>query len=125
MPTPAETVDRYIAMWNETDPASRRDIIRGLWSEDCDHLDPTTRAVGRDGIDGLVAAVQERFPGHQFRRTSEVDSHSGHIRFSWSLTADRGGPALSGTDFGALTEDGRLRRITAFFDGGATARPLG
>ncbi len=125
MVQPAELVDRYIAMWNETDPARRRELIQRLWTDDCAHLDPTARVAGRDGIDGLVGTVQGRFPGCRFRRTSEVDSHNGRLRFSWELAPDRGAPAVSGTDFGAVAEDGRLRSVTSFFDAVPAPRPLG
>jgi len=126
MPHPTELIDRYIAMWNETDPARRRDLIARIWTEDCSHLDPLTRVERRDGIDGLVRGVQERFPGHRFRRTSEVDGHNGQVRFTWELAPAQGPAPVSGTDFGTLAEDGRrLRTITAFFDSDSAARPLG
>lgn len=125
MAEPVELVDRYITMWNETDPDQRRDLIGRLWTEDCAHLDPVAKVSGRDGIDCLVRGVQERYPGHRFRRTSTVDSHNGHVRFSWELRPEAGRAVVSGTDFGAVAEDGRLRSITAFFDAVPAARPLG
>jgi hypothetical protein len=125
MDHPTEAIDRYIAMWNETDPDRRRQLIAGLWTEDCTHADPMARVEGPDGIDGLVSTVQERFPGHRFRRTSEVDSHNGHVRFSWELKPERGPAPVCGTDFGTMTPDGRLRAITAFFDAEPASRPLG
>lgn len=29
-----ELTDRFVAVWNETDPKQRRRRIRGLWNED-------------------------------------------------------------------------------------------
>lgn len=121
----AELVDRYIEMWNETDPERRRELIARIWSEDCWHVDPLAAVERREGIDELVRGVQARFPGHRFRRTSEVDCHNGQLRFSWELAPARGPVPVRGTDFGTLAEDGRLRAITAFFDGGTASRPLG
>ena len=37
-------IDRYIAIWNETDPARRRDLIARTWSEDASYLDPLMAA---------------------------------------------------------------------------------
>lgn len=126
MSHPTDVIDRYIAMWNETDPDRRRQLIASLWTEECTHADPTTRVEGPEGIDGLVRTVQARFPGHRFRRTSEVDGHHGQIRFSWELAPPRGTAPVSGTDYGTLAEDGRrLRSITAFFDPLPGPRPLG
>src|SRR4051794_10587510 len=33
-------VDRYIAIWNETDPARRRDLVGQTWTDDATYVDP-------------------------------------------------------------------------------------
>jgi SnoaL-like domain len=110
-----EVVDRYIAMWNETDAGRRRSLITRIWTEDASYLDPALRGDGRDGIDAMVKAVHEKYPGHKFARTSDVDSHNDRARFSWEL-APEGGPFLvKGIDFATLSGDGRLHSVTGFF----------
>jgi hypothetical protein len=74
-------IDRYIAIWNETDPVRRRDLIAQTWTEDASYLDPLMAGDGPAGIDAMVAGVQERFPGHRFRRTGEVDAHHDRVWF--------------------------------------------
>jgi hypothetical protein len=110
-----DLIDRYIAMWNETDARRRRDLIAKTWSEDASYLDPLMQGEGHAGIDAMVKGVQERFPGHRFRRTSEVDAHHDRVRFSWELGADGGAIVVSGIDFGTTAGD-RLRTITGFLD---------
>jgi len=108
-------VDRYVAIWNETDPARRRDLIAETWTEDASYLDPLMGGEGRDGIDAMVAEVQARFPGHRFRRTGPVDAYHDRARFGWEL-GPAAGPALAGgLDVGVLDGD-RLRSITGFLD---------
>jgi hypothetical protein len=110
-----DLIDRYIAMWNETDAGRRRDLIAKVWSEDACYLDPLMQGEGHAGIDTMVHGVQQRFPGHRFRRTSDVDGHHDRVRFAWELAPD-GGPALvSGIDFGVVA-DNRLQTITGFLD---------
>ena len=110
-----ELVDRYIAIWNETDAAARRKLIARTYAEDADYLDPVLQGQGRDGIDALVKAVHEKYPGHKFARTSEVDSHNDRARFSWEL-APEGGPFLvKGIDFATLSGDGLMHSVTGFF----------
>lgn len=110
-----DLIDRYIAMWNETDAGKRRDLIARTWAENASYVDPVLQGDGRSGIDAMVASVHERFPGHRFRRTSDVDTHHDRVRFSWEL-APAGGPAVvSGVDFGEVAGD-RLRTITGFFN---------
>jgi hypothetical protein len=109
-------VDRYIAMWNADDANDRRDLVAGTWTEGGHYVDPLMEGQGHAGIDAMVAGVQERFPGHKFTRTSEVDTHNGCVRFGWALAAAGQPPLVAGVDFGVLAADGRLASITGFID---------
>ena len=110
-----DLIDRYIAIWNETDAKRRRDLIARTWTEDSTYLDPLMRGEGHGGIDSMIQGVQAQFPGLLFRRTSEVDAHNDRVRFTWELGPE-GGPALAGgVDFGLIT-GGRLQAITGFLD---------
>ena len=120
--TDTETlVDRYIAMWNETDAVKRRALIAEVWTADPTYVDPALRGDGRDGINAMVGQVHERFPGHRFRRTGEIDGHNDRVRFGWELGPEGGPAAVKGVDF-ATVADGRLAAVTGFFDAVA-ARP--
>ena len=85
-----DLVDRYIAIWNETDAGRRRALIDRTWAEAATYVDPMMRGDGRAAIDAMIAAVQERFPGHRFRRTSDIDAHNGRVRFRWELGPEDG-----------------------------------
>ena len=116
MNTLTDLIDRYIATWNETDVGRRRDLIARTWSEGGHYLDPMLQSEGRDGIDAMIAAVQERYPGHRFRRTGEVESHHDRVRFTWDLASEEGEAVVKGTDFGVVGANDRLQAITGFFD---------
>jgi hypothetical protein len=116
MNTLTDLIDRYIATWNETDAGRRRDLIANTWSEGASYLDPMLQGEGGDGIDAMIAAVQERYPGYRFRRTGEVESHHDRVRFTWDLAPEDGEPVVRGTDFGVVAADNRLSAITGFFD---------
>jgi hypothetical protein len=109
------TVDTYLAMWNEPDPARRADHITKAWADDGAYVDPALDAVGHAALSDMVAAVHERFPGHRFRRTSGIDAHHDLVRFGWELAAPDGTVTVAGIDVGELASDGRLARITGFF----------
>jgi hypothetical protein len=110
-----ELIDRYIAIWNETDAGRRRDLIARTWTENSIYIDPLARGEGRGGIDAMIQGVQTQFPGLRFRRTSDVDAHNDRVRFAWELGPE-GGPALAGgVDFGVIAGD-RLQAITGFLD---------
>lgn len=111
------TVERYFAVWNETDPERRRALIAQTWSADASYLDPMMAGDGPDGIDAMVATVQQQAPGHRFRQVGATDSHHDRVRFGWEMVGPDGGEAIyAGTDFGIIAGDGRLQTITGFLD---------
>ena len=113
----ASVVDGYIAMWNETSPERRRSIVAETWTEDARYLDPLMTGEGQDGIDAMVAGVQERFPGHRFELTHGPDAHHDVVRFAWKLLGTNGDePVATGVDFATLAPDGRLSTVTGFLE---------
>lgn len=109
------TVDTYLAMWNEEDPARRAEHISAAWAGDCRYADPLQEAEGHAALSEMVARIHEQLPGHRFTRTSGIDVHHDELRFGWQLAAPDGTVAVAGVDVGAVAGDGRLRRITGFF----------
>ena len=110
-------IERYLAVWNETDAATRRNLIARTWTAEARYLDPMLSAEGPEGIDAMVQTVQERFPGHRFRRTGAADGHHDRLRFGWELAPEAGGaPMVRGVDFATIAADGRLASVTGFFD---------
>ena len=110
-----ELVDRYIAMWNETDAGRRRGLVAKIWADGASYLDPVLSGEGRDGIDTMVKTVHEQYPGYRFKRTSDVNAHHDRAQFAWELGPE-GGPALvRGVDFATLSNEGYLKTVTGFF----------
>jgi hypothetical protein len=72
---------------------------------------------GPDGIDAMIAAAQQQFPGHRFELAFGPVAHNDFVRFAWRLVGSNGGGAVAaGVDFGLLAEDGRLRAVTGFLE---------
>jgi SnoaL-like protein len=109
-------VDGYIAMWNETDPERRRSIIEQTWTDDGSYVDPHAEVAGAEGLDTLVAAVQEQFPGHRFVLAAGPDAHHDRVRFTWQLVGEDGDAIATGVDFATVADDGRLRSVTGFLE---------
>jgi hypothetical protein len=109
--------ERYLACWNETDPASRRAAIDELWAADATYTDPMVEAQGRDAIDATIGAVQQQFPGFVFRLLGPVDGHHRQLRFTWELGPDGVDPApVVGFDVATIDADGRLSAVLGFLD---------
>jgi hypothetical protein len=111
-----ELIARYIAAWNETDPARRRALIARVWTEDATYADPMMEGNGHAGIDAMIGGVQAHFPGLRFRLFGAVETHHAHVRFAWELAPEAGEAVAKGTDFAVLANDGRLRSVTGFLD---------
>lgn len=107
--------ERYIATWNETDPAARRALIDEVWSADGRYTDPLADVAGRDQIDAVIAAAQAQFAGMTFRLAGPVDAHHDQARFTWELGPD-GAAVVVGFDVARRDADGRLALVLGFLD---------
>jgi hypothetical protein len=105
----------YIDLWNERSASRRRDILAANWTSDAKYIDPLMSGDGHDGVDALIAGVQQRFPDFKFKLIGQPNGFGEHVRFSWGLGPDGVDAPIKGTDF-AVVRDGRIRSITGFLD---------
>ncbi|GAB7182155.1 nuclear transport factor 2 family protein [Kitasatospora sp. Ki12] len=110
-----QLAERYIAVWNETDPAARRKLIDEAWAEDGRYTDPLASVVGRDAIDALIGAAQAQFPGLEFT-LGPVDAHHDIARFTWNLGPAGAEPVVIGFDVLTATPEGRIGAVYGFLD---------
>ena len=116
MATFEELAERYIAVWNETDEATRRRAVDELYSEDARYIDPLVVAEGRAAIAATIGAVQQQFPGFVFRLAGPVDAHHDQARFGWELGPAGQEAPIVGFDVAVADADGRLTAVLGFLD---------
>ncbi len=109
-------IERYFAIWNETDGPRRRALIAESWTETGSYVDPKLSAEGHDGLDAMVRTVHEHYPGLRFRLIGDLDSHNDRVRFRWTFAPEAGPALASGLDVAVVAADGRLQSVTGFFD---------
>ena len=138
--TPLDVKDltsRYVAAWNEPDPARRRQAIRELWAEDGIHvLQPPAEfrqaaaglgftsaaleARGHDELEVRVTRAYEDFvaPGQfTFRPRDNADALRDVVKFSWEMVpADGGEAAATGLEILILGPDGRIEADYQFIE---------
>jgi hypothetical protein len=109
--------DRYLAIWNEREPITRRARIAQLFAAGATYADPMMKGSGIDGIDTMIGAAQQQFPGHRFFLHGQPDGHNDVVRFGWTLAPDGpGAPVAKGSDIAYVDADGRLVKVTGFLD---------
>ena len=105
---------RYIELWTERTPTRRREMLSENWTADARYVDPLMSGDGRDGVDALIAGVQQKFPDFKFKLIGEPNGCGDHVRFSWGLGPDGVDSPIKGTDF-AVLKDGRIRASPGFW----------
>jgi mannose-6-phosphate isomerase-like protein (cupin superfamily) len=115
MPSIDETVDAYMAAWNETDEGKRRRLLEAAWTDDGTYTDPQSDVAGREALIALIGGMHSRMPGARIDVTSKTDVHHDKLRFAWKFVSGDGSMTIEGIDFGELAEDGRLKKIVGFW----------
>ena len=112
----AKTIaSRYIDLWNERAPARRREILSQNWAKDARYVDPLMSGDGHDGVEALIAGVQQRFPDFRFALIGAPNGYGDQLRFSWGLGPEGADSPIKGTDF-AVLKNGLIRSVTGFLD---------
>jgi hypothetical protein len=111
-----DSISAYGAAWLETDEARRRALLDAAWERDAVYCDPVDRVVGRDALAKHIAATHEMLPGGRVEVTTEPVRHHDAAFFRWAMTDGAGATVLTGFDVVQLSEDGRIARLTGFFD---------
>jgi hypothetical protein len=114
-PDLATTVDTWLRAYTETDAELRTALVEQVWAPEGVLVDPPFTGNGTAEIAALAGAAQGQFPGHTFRRTSELDAHHDLVRYTWELVGPDGTVAVAGTDVALLGADGKLVYVAGFF----------
>jgi hypothetical protein len=134
---PHELADGYVALWNESDPERRRELIADLWTEDCRHilqppqemreiaarpgigLTARLEADGHAELESRAASAYEQFVAQgafHFRRRDNVERLEDVVKFNWEMVSPDGDVAAVGLEFLVLAPDGRIRRDYQFIE---------
>ena len=115
MRSPQKLAEDYIEVWNARDAGQRQALLAATWTEDAAYADPLMRGDGRPQIDGLIAAVHERFPAFRFSLLGAADGYGDVVRFCWGLGPDGSEAVVKGTDFIRRSGD-QIASVTGFID---------
>jgi hypothetical protein len=136
MTDPNELAERYVAVWNEPDPAAREQLIASLWTETGMQLlrppeelrgraaelamTSTLEVRGHEQLRARVARAHEEFVatgGHVFKTAGPAERIRDVVEFRWEMVPAAGGEvAGGGLEILLLGDDGRIREDYQFID---------
>ena len=111
--SPEELWNRYSAIWS-LDADARTDELAVCLADDVTYCDPNGLVEGRPALSTYMGGFQQSVSGGAFRIRAVLHHHDRTLAH-WALHGSDGGVLQTGTSFGLLSEDGRLRTITGFF----------
>jgi hypothetical protein len=107
-------VGRYLAVWNESDPTVRRELLEAVFAEKGTYTDPISKAENRSELDAMIGRFREDNPGAVFALEGKIESHHGYARFYWLLSFANGAQ-ISGMDYAEVSPEGTIHKIVGFF----------
>src|SRR5712691_5203776 len=102
MATSKDSVNAYMAAWNEADLAKRRLLLEKAWADDGRYTDPMSDAQGREALIELISGFQSQMPGATVAIASGIDEHHGRLRFALNMNGLDGSTRIEGIDLGML-----------------------
>lgn len=111
-----DPIAAYAAAWVTTDGAERLAHLETAWATDAVYCDPLARVEGRQALSDHIAGTQAAIAGGRIDVTSEPVRHHDSAFFRWTMTDADGGTVMTGWDVVLLDDDGRIARLTGFFD---------
>jgi len=115
---PIAAYTTYAAAWSESgDPDARESLLDACWSDDGAIFDPETPQglIGAEALSDYISRTHDEMPGLVIAETSAPEVIGNRLRVRWVARQD-GVQVYTGTDFVEFAEDGRIRRVTMFYD---------
>jgi hypothetical protein len=127
MTDPNELADRYVAIFNESDPERRHAAVKDLWSAGAVQvlnppqdvresaaalaMSPIFESRGHGELEARVTRAYEQFSAtYEFRRSGEAARLQDVLTFRWeAILRDSGQPDGAGRHVFVLDPDGRIR----------------
>ena len=112
----SDGIGPYGQAWLEPDQDRRRQLLERAWAPDAVYCAPLDHVVGREALVAHIGAFQQSMAGGRVEVTSEAVRHHDSAHFRWAVLDAGGAQVLTGFDVVQLDEQGRITRLTGFFD---------
>lgn len=115
-----QTWETYASAWKAETVEQKRALFEKALTTDCCYTDPLTTLEGWDALAAYMIAFHEQVPGGHFVTTYFRQHHDKSVA-KWNMVGQDGAVLGDGISYGEYDADGRLVRMTGFFEtsGGA------
>jgi hypothetical protein len=98
------------------DERRRLELLDQAWQPGAVYCDPADQVTGRDALAQHIGATQGALAGGRVEITTSPVRHHDAAFFRWTMTDAGGVTVLTGFDVVQLGQDGRIARLSGFFD---------
>jgi hypothetical protein len=105
----------YTAAWKAGSDAERQALLGRAVQPDCHYADPLVQVEGHQALSAYMVDLQRQVPGVHFV-TRRFAVHHGRSMAQWHMRDGQARTVGEGVSFGEDADDGRLRRMTGFFE---------
>ncbi len=109
------TWDLYAASWKAEAGPEKRALFEQCLAQDCVYTDPLIRAEGWNALEGYMLEFHRQVPGGAFVTERFLSHHDTSIAV-WTMVNGAGQPVGDGMSYGEYDLDGKLVRMTGFFE---------
>ncbi len=109
-------IGAYGKAWLEPDPQQRLALLERAWAVGAVYCDPLAHVVGREKLSQHVGETQASLSDGRIEVTAEATRHHDSAHFPWAMRDASGEHVMSGFDVVQLDGNGRITRLTGFFD---------
>lgn len=111
-----DAITAYGQAWLATDETERAALLETAWADGAVYSDPLDHLEGREALGRHIGATQASLAGGRIAVTSTPVRHHDSAFFRWTMTDASEATVLTGFDVVQLADDGRIARLTGFFD---------
>jgi hypothetical protein len=113
-----ETIDRYLAAWNNPDAEQRSQQMQAVVADDCYYADAhlPDALTTREAHDRFITQFRTKFPDFSLQLAAPAQGHHGYYRFAWQLLKADGSIFTKGMYCGELNSEGKICKIIGFVD---------
>ena len=113
-----EAFELYARCWDAgVDPAMRAELLDRAWADSGVLFEPELEggARGREAVAAYIESALAESPGMVVATTEPPEMVDGRLRAKWEQREDER-LTYAGVDFVEFADDGRIARLTMFFD---------